>query len=222
MSPEKLLAIDIVTAVDGLVITAEPHEIYSNLEMYNGILNVKELIIGFNTLDGVVSFPWHAGARPTTDAEYKAFLNGYIPDPHKAEKIYSVYYLPDSFHEYPPDHNIYELAWFTINADTCLTCPSLFMANQIENVYGDAVDTYIYRFGGPGNHGQYLAPHGSEVPFVLSNEINMAFYDMQWNQTLSNEMTSAWTNFVKHGDPNITDYVDGIDFDWPSKIMPQM
>ena len=37
---------------------------------------------------------------------------------------------------------------------------------------------------------------------------------MPWNEILSQNMVSSWTNFGKFMEPNVTDYIDGINFEW--------
>eukprot|EP01084_Bolivina_argentea_P084762 153248_1 len=110
-------------------------------------------------------------------------------------------------------YNNYELAWFAINCDVCLSCPSILMSEQIdEQISNDIV--YVYQFGGPGVNESYYAPHGSEIAFVF--DISTSSQAVPWNQKLSNEMVSAWSNFGKYGMPNITDSIDNIVIDWTS------
>eukprot|EP00483_Globobulimina_turgida_P008194 UN08210 len=199
-------------SVDGLVLTDLPLNLYSKLNDKSNVFNVDKLVIGFNTMDGVSGFPWHLGPRPTTEEEYVQFLTKYVPDSKDNNLLYSTYYPPSDFAPYPwPEHNSYELAWFTIQADCCLTCSSLFIADQISSQIGDDV-VYVYQFGGPGKNGSYYAPHASELPFVFNiPEENHAF-DMPWNQELSNQMVSAWTDFAIYGTPNIT--TNKTNFEW--------
>eukprot|EP01084_Bolivina_argentea_P112646 200889_1 len=200
------------TAVDDLILTQQPIITYSNLN--KNTLNVDKLIVGFNTMDGIVGFPWHSGFRPSSDNEYQKFLNYYFNET-QANLMYNYYYPPSDFSFYPPDHNSYELAWFTITCDVCLTCPSLMMGNEINKQIGTDI-VYIYQFGGPGRNGSFYAPHGSELIFVFDDgarETNW-FFEMPWDQRLSNVMISSWTNFGKYGIPNITDSNDNTNIKW--------
>eukprot|EP01084_Bolivina_argentea_P140225 246586_1 len=199
-------------SVDGLVLTDTPQNIYANLKDKTNVFNFDKMIIGFNTMDGVIGFPWHLGRRPTTDTQYKEFINMYISNETQQNLLYSFYYSPSDFKPYPPDHNSYELSWFTVTCDCCLTCPSLLIANQITEQLSN--DVYVYQFGGPGRNGSYYAPHASELPFVFNKRPENEAFDMPWSQQLANEMMSSWTNFGKYGIPNITDLVDKINVDW--------
>ena len=201
-----------VVAVDGYILYDQQINIYKNLTTYN----FNELIIGSNSMDGIVAFPWHLGKRPSNDAEYKQFLEEFLPN-NKTQQdlIYSVYYPPSNFPFYPPDHNSFELAWFSINSDVCLLCPSLKMNEQIKQKFED-VNVYIYQFAGPGKNGSYYAGHGSELVFVFDTHtlVGQLFEEFPWDQTLSNAMLSSWTNFGKFMQPNVTDKQDNINVEW--------
>ena len=201
-----------MTGVDGKVLTDQPMNIYAALG--NTALNVDKLVVGFNTMDGVIGFPYHAGPRPTTEHEYKEFLAEYVSNATQVDLLSTHYYPPSDFPAYPPDHNPYELAWFTITSDCCLSCPSLLLGDQVESQAGADV-AFVYYFGGPGKNGSYYAPHASEVSFVCDDARSSEGFDMPWDQSLANEMVSAWTNFAKYGEPNVTDSTDGVEVEWP-------
>ena len=163
-------------SVDNVVLTDVPRKLYAAEALAKGTFNAEKMVIGFNTMDGVSGFPWHLGPRPTTQAQYGAFLDGYVGNATQSEALQTKYYPPSDFAPYPwPEHNSFELAWFTIQADCCLSCSSLFMARNVGDSVGeDAV--FVYYFGGPGKNGSYYAPHASELPFVFNiPEENHAF-----------------------------------------------
>jgi len=190
-------------SVDGVVLTDVPRNLYAADALAKGTFNPKNLVIGFNSMDGVSGFPWHLGPRPTTQAQYSAFLDGYVGNATQSAALQTTYYPPTDFAPYPfPEHNSFELAWFTIQADCCLSCSTLSMAHNIGEAVGENA-VFVYYFGGPGKNGSYYAPHASELPFVFDiPEENHAF-DMPWDQQLSDEMVSAWTGFARDGMPNV-------------------
>eukprot|EP01084_Bolivina_argentea_P165339 287253_1 len=195
-------------SVDGMVLTDLPVNLYTKLNVFN----VDKLIIGFNTLDSASAFPWHLGPRPTTQDEYIQYLTYYVPNSKNNNLLYETYYPPSDFAPYPfPEHNSYELGWFTIQADCCIVCSSLFIADQISNKIGTDI-VYVYQFGGPGKNGSYYAPHGSELPFVFNIPEEDHAFDMSWDQELSNQMVSAWTDLAAYGSPNIS--TDKTQFEW--------
>eukprot|EP01084_Bolivina_argentea_P140223 246584_1 len=217
---KTLLELAVISAVDGMVLTDEPVNIYNNLDKYNNILNPEKLIVGYNTLDGLAGLGYLA--YPTTDAEYKEFLDVYVPNKDHRDLIYSYYYPSTEFPYYAPmRYNSYSLAWFMINSDTCLLCPSFtppvftYSPPPVNQYVGNDI-VYIYDFGGTGNNNTYYALHSAELPFVFdAKEFNIGS-GFPWSQTLSNQMMSAWTNFAKYGIPNITDPANWKnDITWP-------
>ena len=194
------------------VLTTQPKYIFDNLNDKNGI-NADKVIIGFNTMDSIIAWPYHAGRAPRNDGEYKRFIDRLVSNKTQQQLLYSYYYPPSDFPFYPPDHNSYEIGWFTMISDCCLKCPSLRMADQIDAFMNDDA-VYMYMFGGPGKNGSYYAGHGSEIGFVYDEPISAAIFDIPWSQVLSNEMLSSWSNFAKYGVPNVTDSIDNIDIEW--------
>lgn len=196
-------------SVDGLVLTSKPVDIYNDISTDK--LNAKKIIIGINTMDSVASYPWHLARRPGDNDSYWEYWNYYIPNNKTQVNLLGNYYY-QAINDFPMyrDHNSYELSWFTVMADCCLTCTTLNIANNIAiandgNDDDDDVNLYVYQFGGPGINGSdYYAPHGSELPFVFFKPPENDVFQMPWSETLSKSIMSAWTNFAIHSLPNIT------------------
>eukprot|EP01084_Bolivina_argentea_P276665 472112_1 len=197
-------------SVDELILTDLPR----NLFQTKNELNANEAIIfGFNSIDGVVSFPWHAGYAPKNDSEYKALIAKYILNITQQNEIYNIYYSPNNFVQYL-NFNSYELAWWSMNGDVCLSCPTLKIG-EIIALRKLTKRVYLYEFLGSGNDNQYYAGHASELPFVFDDvKSHIEFYRMPWNQNLSNCMVSAWTNYAKYGIPNVTNSINNIHIKW--------
>ena len=91
-------------------------------------------------------------------------------------------------------------------------CASLKQMAQIVTAKDGAAGHFkgfVYEFRGPPPH---YACHGSEVPFVLDHAAQSPIYRIPWDQTLSESMLSAWSNFGKDGHPNVT--IDGAAVEW--------
>ena len=192
-------------SVDGLILQDIPNNIYSNINE-NGF-NSKEIILGFNTMDGVLGEPYYGiyidGEPPVDEKEYIEYLQKYL-DQNTAELVADIYYPIDMFPPYNDKHNSAEITWYSINSDVCLTCPTLRIGNYLMDQLNDSVSIYVYLFGGPGKDGKYYAPHASELAYVFGNNVgaNIAF-QLPWDPILSRKMTYAWTNFGKTGTPTI-------------------
>eukprot|EP01084_Bolivina_argentea_P301872 520923_1 len=198
----------LIPAVDGLVLNDMPSNIYANGigNGINGKLNAEEAVVmGFNSMDGINPFPSVGGPTPTNEQEFNAFVSYYIANESQANAIKNVYYNPENFKPIAPNHNSYELAWYTLNGDVCVSCPSFLMASEISetNVTGNM---YVYEFLGSGQpHGMYYAAHGSELSYVFDNpnvDSNIVF-EMPWSQNLSDSMVNSWTNYGLYGIPDI-------------------
>eukprot|EP01084_Bolivina_argentea_P008060 15077_1 len=197
-------------AVDGLILDALPSEIYGNLNDKNVVFNANEVIMGFNSMDGIIGYPWHGGSTPTTPAQYSQYLNAYISNKTQVHLIETIYYPLTDFPAYD-GHSNASLAWESINGDLCVACPT--MAQMQEIVQQKETDTnfkgFVYEFRGPSPH---YAPHASEIPFIYDHKSNTTFYSVPWNQTLSDYMVSSWSNYGKYGLPNVT--IADNNFEW--------
>eukprot|EP01084_Bolivina_argentea_P286126 490791_1 len=206
-----------VISVDGLILNDLPMNIYANISTK---LNAKEAVVaGFNSMDGIVSEPFYANPFPKTDSEYKAYINRYIHNTTQQNEIYSIYYPPSDFPPYfvpgAANFNSYELAWWTMNGDVCVICPTLKLAQQIStNELSSKM--YVYEFLGPGaDNGEFYAPHASELAYVFDwGALAENFYHIPWNQNLSDSMVSSWSNMGKYGVPNITNKFEKINLNW--------
>eukprot|EP01084_Bolivina_argentea_P140230 246594_1 len=197
------------SSVDGLILTQHPYDFYTN---GNVKTNANDAIIfGFNSIDGIVAFPYFAGPAPLNDNQYKSFIARYISNTSQQTMIHDTYYPSNNFPAYG-NFNSYELAWWTINCDLCVACPTLKLINDIvSNEMTSRV--YGYEFFGPGNNSLYYAPHASEIEFVFDGE-DASFWDLPWDQQLADSMLSAWVNFGKYGKPNITNIFDNVNIEW--------
>ena len=82
---------------------------------------------------------------------------------------------------YPSSFNKYQLAWFTLNGDVCVICPTLKLAQQIA---ANAItpDLFVYDFKGPGYDDLYSAAHGSELLFLFETLrwVEPDFFKIPW------------------------------------------
>eukprot|EP01084_Bolivina_argentea_P206287 352238_1 len=192
-------------SVDKYILNDLPSNIYGKQSIKP--FNVEQsVIMGTNSLDGVVSYPWNYGPYPKTNIQYKQFLNKYISNQTQVDLIYNYYYPTSQFPAYL-DHTNASLAYFTVNCDVCLACTSLIQMEQMLNGNtGVDLQGYVYLFRGPSP--PYYAGHASELNFVFNHNypIENVFFEMDWNQNLSDSMVSAWSNFGKVGVPNIMNH----------------
>eukprot|EP01084_Bolivina_argentea_P168025 291480_1 len=193
-------------AVDGLVLTDHPYNIYSNGS--NKLAATDAVMFGFNSVDGM---DFLIGFGPETEQQYKNSIAKYITNTTQQQMIYDIYYPPSKFPAYGKN-NQYQMAWYTMNSDLCVACTTLKMGNYVINNQMSS-RMYIYEFFGSGNgDGNYYAPHGSEIAFVF----NLPYYvmDMKFDQNLSDSMLSAWVNYGKYGKPNITNRFENVNINW--------
>ena len=192
-------------SIDDLLLTELPVETYKKLGIDG--YNVQEIIIGFNSMDGIIGFPYLGGSTPNGSVEYNEYISNYISNETQVKLIENVYYPLSDFPSY---HNrtSSSIAWQTINGDVCVACPSLKQIMNIVQGLKSNIKGYIYEFRGGGT--PFYAPHASEIPFVFDHETNETFFDVKWNQLLSDQMANAWTNMIKYGLPNITINNDNI------------
>merc|ERR1719474_416774 len=137
----------------------------------------------------------------------------YLHNQTMEERVYSHYYSPKDFGPYNysvnGSYSSYEIAWWTLNGDVCVLCPTLKLAEQMVMNMGSpnmtAPTTYVYEFKGARFEHSYRAPHASEMPFVFNwGEQYVGFYRIPWDQTLSDRMLKAWVNIGIGGNPNIS------------------
>lgn len=192
-------------AVDQLVLSDLPRNLLSDS---NVAINAAEsIVVGFNSMDGIVAEPWGYGAVPETDEEYKSLIADYVDNETTQNRLYSDYYPPSDFPKYhysaKGSYNSYQLAWWTMNGDVCVLCPSLELAERISsNVMTPQL--FVYEFNGPEQDHSYRAPHASELPFVFNwgAEFEL-FYRIPWDQKLSDSMLSSWVHLGRDGTPEM-------------------
>ena len=176
-------------------------------------LNAEQIIVGFNSMDGTVASPWNIGVTPFTEREYRKLIGDYIHDDYVREQLVSHYYSPSNFTPYHFDnialYSNVELAWWTMNGDVCVLCPTLQMAARISYSKIEDQQLYVYDFKGPGHDGSYYAPHGSEIPFVFDyglrdgkhKWIDPVFFHIPFDDQLSDFMLSSWVRMAREGKP---------------------
>ena len=226
-----------VTSVDNFVLKELPRDTLSNL-VNSTVINTDKLIIGFNSMDGILGWPYFAGNHPDTYDELNTMVSQYIKNTTQVDLI-SKHYYPSS------DFLNASVAYYTINADVCVICPSLILVETIntnlnkkpktrtftkekgndssggsnnggggDNSNDDktTVDEFVYYFRTPAS--PYLAPHASELPFVFDKEDYVIYWSEEWSANLSYSMMSAWTNMAKYGIPNITNQWTDVYLTW--------
>ncbi len=93
-----------------------------------------------------------------------------------------------------------------VNIDLNFRQLAIKQANQKSSFSGSApVYMYVFAWQSPVNDGRYKAMHCMELPFVFNNiercqEMTGGGKDAI---KLAEEMSSAWINFAKSGDPNV-------------------
>jgi len=143
----------------------------------------------------------------------------YVANTTQQALLYSAYYPPSDFPPYSFDetasYNSYQLAWWTMNGDVCVQCPTLKMAEQI-SANKAVPEMFVYDFKGPGLDGLYYAPHAAELPFVFNEAaiLETMFFKIPWNQSLSDSMQSAWVNMARYGTPNISNDAGEVELIW--------
>ena len=153
-------------------------------------------------MDGLVGWSWFFGDAPTTPQEYINYVSAYFPDPNDQKSILNDFYPIDDFINA-------SVAWYAMNGDVCVGCPSIYFLNDINvtNLY-----LYIYKTPAP----PYLAGHASELPFIFDKPLYTSFWSEAWSANLSRNMMSGWTNFAKNGIPDITNPSNGHTIKWDS------
>eukprot|EP01084_Bolivina_argentea_P165347 287264_1 len=210
VSPHSFLV-----SVDKLIITDLPSNIFTQLaEGSYKTFNAKQgVIIGWNSIDGLISYPFYYGYAPNNPHTWEMTVEHYFPNSTQATLMEYNYYYPSKFKS-QSGANEYELAWYSVNADTCLGCPSLIMAQQIADA--KVTNIYVYEFGGPTNKqtGMNYAPHMAELGFIFDWPGFNDWEHVPWSQSLADSMLSSWTNFGIYGVPNVTNSKDKINVVW--------
>eukprot|EP01084_Bolivina_argentea_P243847 408678_1 len=204
----------VLSAVDDLILTDMPVNIYNSKNLKD-VFNPSNIIIGFNSMDGLGGWPWlepwDVARSPETNEEYKRFLQLYIHNETQVDLMYNYYYPPSNFPPYMFHVNA-SIAWYSVVGDACLSCASFQLArNILDNAN---VNPYVYLFS--GTQYPYYAGHGSELPFVFDYDdiTTNAVFEIPWNQSVSNCMVSAWTNFGLYAIPNVTNDINKVNIKW--------
>ena len=149
-----------VISVDELILTELPSVTYSELDKRGNVFNVEKLIMGYNSMDGIIGWPWHAGRHPKSNSQYKDFLSAYISNQTQVDLLYNDYYPPSDF----PSLDQYEnasIAWFTLTGDVCVKCPTLIQLEEILRQNGEKRNISIWSYFFRGGGEPYYAPHAS-------------------------------------------------------------
>eukprot|EP01084_Bolivina_argentea_P171808 297647_1 len=198
-----------VCAIDELVLDKLPTIVYNDID--RNIINGNELIIGFNSLDGTVGWPYYVGSHPQNAMQLNEYISHYIVNKTQVSLLENYYYPLSDFVEYENSSNA-SIVWYTINADTCVICPSLVQANSIARSNSDKLKTFVYYFRG-GVY-PFYSPHGSELSFIFDHSNETKQYSVPWSQSLAYGMSSAWSNYGLNGVPNVTDVFDNVNIEW--------
>ena len=189
-------------SIDNWVLTDLPR----NLLLKNNIsLNSDTIMIGFNSMDGTVGWPWFSGEHPNTPNQLYKRLKSYISNITQVNLTYYYYYPLNQFINA-------SVAYYTINSDVCVVCPSLLFMEQIDSKLSNITNKYVYYYRTPSY--PYLAPHASELPFVFNKYYYASYFSEQWSANLSYSIMSAWTNMAKLGIPKITNNETNVYFNW--------
>ena len=85
-------------------------------------------------MDGIVAQPF-GPHLDLTNEDWKEFIGRFVGNGTLRDRLYSHYYSPSNFPEYhyseTDSYSPVELAYWTLNSDTCVLCPTLKMAEQI-------------------------------------------------------------------------------------------
>lgn len=92
---------------------------------------------------------------------------------------------------------------FAIATDHALRAGAVRQADM-KSTQRAAVYMYLFNWGLPACGGRYGAMHGAEVPFVFGNVAAARGFEAQPAQyrALEERISTAWTTFARHGDPN--------------------
>eukprot|EP00457_Paulinella_chromatophora_P002722 gb/GEZN01002727.1/.p1 GENE.gb/GEZN01002727.1/~~gb/GEZN01002727.1/.p1 ORF type:complete len:670 (-),score=126.26 gb/GEZN01002727.1/:323-2332(-) len=177
-------------SVDGYVLTDTPRNL---LHTQIATKNAHTSMFGFNSMDGLVGWPWLEGPRPTTDQQYRQLLLDYFPEnASKANLLYEKFYPPKDFLNA-------SVAWYVLNGDICVTCPTLELAALLQQQQPE-VSQYVYQFASPA--APFLAGHAAEIPFVFNmGKAAADFFSEKWSLKLSEQMMSAWAALASSGLP---------------------
>merc|ERR1712100_77504 len=113
-------------------------------------------------------------------AEFKSFLQEFF-SVEQSKQIFELY-------DATSDH---EFALTQSNSDVCLTCPTFAIA---DTAAGAMVDVSVYYFEyNPLNKNRAI--HGSEIPFVFGNEMDVEGYP--FDEAMSAQMMETWVSIGK-------------------------
>ena len=112
----------LLPTIDGRILTNDTETVYSASSL-DQVINVENVVIGFNSMDGISGWPYYTanGSTPITDAQFQKKLRRFFPDPLHSEKMYSHYYPPSDFAPYH-QHTNASIAWYTIVGDAVSFC----------------------------------------------------------------------------------------------------
>ena len=202
-------------SLDDLVLSESAHSLYADPSVK---LNAESIIAGFNSMDGIYAEPFGMGSAPKTDQEYKSLIEEFVQNETLQHRLHSHYYPPSDFAPYSfgpsVSYSSYEMAWWTMNSDVCVLCPTLKLAEQLSSNEAEPA-VFVYDFKGPRHNNSYRAHHVSEIPFVFHLEAaGEESLRIPWDQQLSDSMLSSWVNMGIDGIPDITNRIDDVDLEW--------
>ena len=116
---------DWIESVDNWVLTDKPVNLLKDLTNAS-VVNTDSIMIGFNSMDGLQGWPWFAGAHPDNETQLNDMLQLYITNQTQVDLLCDYYYpLTDFINA--------SVAYYTMNADVCVICPSLIFMETLDN-----------------------------------------------------------------------------------------
>jgi len=150
-------------SIDGLVLSKMTTEIFEA----QGVNLPGKMLIGSNSLDGLMPPPFSLRPAPQDASAYESSLVEYGFSASEAQQISGEYEASsDAAH-----------AFWESTAHLCVTCPAITLADMAQG------KAHMYYFMYNGN-----ALHGAEVPFVFGNEAAGWGFD----KALSDQMMQYW------------------------------
>ena len=175
--------------VDGRYLDALPSQLLAAQGVW-----AQAVLLGSNGLDGLAGPPYYAGgAIPKTPAEFGALLRKYQPFdtvPGLSEQVEQLYPAADLGGA--------SNAWFKLNSDVCVTCPTRWLADVLVE---SATPAYLYEFDGPNG----LAPHAGELPYVFGGvlaENARPLLPAPLDPVLVSIVQDYWRTFAATGTPS--------------------
>eukprot|EP01083_Nonionella_stella_P009974 28513_1 len=193
-------------SVDGYYLETTAHQMIAD-GAYS--LNADQIIIGSNSLDSLVLFPYFFSLSfltakvPESDEEFEGFVNQYIAEQSDRDLLKTMYYPIGDFASFEYADAVFSaqaMRWDVMNGDVCFKCPELWYIDQI--IANGAIsedDVYLYNLVGVSD--PFLVPHSGDLPFLFDS-FTFDFFGINGSEDLANLMSDSWTSFAVNGVPN--------------------